>query len=361
MLRPCVRIFSHSEFRIPHSGASDRCASRRVPLGQAGIALFLVLWVLTLLSVIVGEFCHAMRGEVNTVRNFKEETEAYYIAQAGVFRAIEELVRKHVFPKPPEEKTIKAEEEIPVDVWRVNVDIPAVKFGQGSFEVRLDNESGKVDLNAANPAMLRMLLNHFELEEQEKDVIVDSILDWRDEDDLHRLNGAEDDYYLGLPKPYPCKDGDFDAVEELLLVRGVTAEVFLGGLKELVTVFPYEESGRRGFRPGQKEEAERCRQGQPQCGVAPAAGALTQGDRRGHPAARGIPDDKGHPIPSRASGNRRSRGLRGDCPLRGFHFQPVLPNSFPGPGCGPFDPAWGAGSRDDRRPAEPGLSNPSVG
>ena len=55
---------------------------------EKGIALFLVLWVLTLLSVIAGEFCFAMRTEVNMTRNFKGQTEAYYIALAGMNRAI---------------------------------------------------------------------------------------------------------------------------------------------------------------------------------------------------------------------------------------------------------------------------------
>jgi general secretion pathway protein K len=65
---------------------------------------------------------------------------------------------------------------------------------------------------------------------------VDSILDWRDEDSLHRANGAEDDYYRSLPEPYEAKDDDFESVEELLLVKGVTPEMFHGGLKDIVTV-----------------------------------------------------------------------------------------------------------------------------
>ncbi len=65
---------------------------------EKGIALFLVLWVLTLLSVIVGEFCYSMRTEVNITRNFKDQTEAYYIALAGLNRAIGELIRNTVIP-----------------------------------------------------------------------------------------------------------------------------------------------------------------------------------------------------------------------------------------------------------------------
>jgi general secretion pathway protein K len=212
---------------------------------ENGIVLFLVLWVLTLLSVIVGEFCHAMRTEVNITRNFKEETQAYYIAMAGVNRAVAELIRSEAmsqktrYPDTEEEEKEEKEEEEEEEIkWRVNTDIPAIHFGDGQFEVKIGNESGKIDINKADDYLLRMMLNGFELEDIDKDIIVDSILDWRDKNNLHRLNGAEDDYYSSLPEPYECKDDDFDCVEELMLVRGVTAEIFYGGLRDMVTVYP---------------------------------------------------------------------------------------------------------------------------
>ncbi|MBT9438408.1 MAG: hypothetical protein GAS50_04355 [Desulfobacterales bacterium] len=77
---------------------------------ENGIALFLVLWVLTLLSVIVGEFCHAMRTEVNITRNFKEETQSYYIAMAGVNRSIAELIRNKIMPQKAEYPDSEEEE-----------------------------------------------------------------------------------------------------------------------------------------------------------------------------------------------------------------------------------------------------------
>ena len=215
---------------------------------QGGIALFLVLWVLTLLSVIAGEFCFAMKTEVNITRNFKEQTEAYYIALAGVNRAIAELIKNEVmFPRNASitglKKEDKDEEEEGKGRWRINVDIPPEPYGQGQYKVRLGNESGKININGANEGLLKMMLNGFDLEEKEKDIIVDSILDWRDKDDLHRTNGAESDYYQSLPEPYACKNADFDSVEELLLVRGVTPEIFYGGLMNMVTAFKAEEKG----------------------------------------------------------------------------------------------------------------------
>ena len=131
------------------------------------------------------------------------------------------------------------------DRWRINTDIPPVPYGEGQFEVRIGNEGGKININGAKEALLKMMLKGFDLEDQEKSIIVDSIMDWRDKNNLHRLNGAENDYYQALPEPYECKDADFDTVEELLMVRGMTPEIFYGGLRDIVTVF---EPSKRGSR-----------------------------------------------------------------------------------------------------------------
>src|SRR5262249_46209370 len=58
--------------------------------------------------------------------------------------------------------------------------------------------------------------------------IVNSILDWIDPDDEPRANGAEDDYYQSLTPPYHCKNAALDSLEELLLVKGVTAQLLFG-------------------------------------------------------------------------------------------------------------------------------------
>jgi len=202
---------------------------------ETGIALFLVLWVLMLLSVIVAEFCYAMRTGATIAFNFRSQAEGYYIALAGINRGIAEMIRNAVI-SPAALQTLEGEAEEEEPRWRVNAPIPPVTFGKGEFEVLIGNESGKVNLNEAGESALEMVLGTFGLKERTRDTIVDSILDWRDADDLHRVNGAEDDYYQSLPEPYDCKDADFDTVEELLLVRGVTPELFYGGLREMVTV-----------------------------------------------------------------------------------------------------------------------------
>lgn len=218
--------------RIKKEGTPKRASTAF--FGTHGVALFLVLWVLTFLSVIVGEFCYAMRTQVTITRNLKEKTTAYYIALAGIYRGIDETLRYHGAPNTMTNRDQQGADD--VEWWRVNADIPQFPYKDGYFKIKIDNQSGKVDLNQVERPLLLLILGRSGLTDMEKDTIADSVLDWRDKDELHRLNGAENDYYGTLDPPYSCKDADFDSVEELLLVRGVTESVYHALLKHVFTV-----------------------------------------------------------------------------------------------------------------------------
>ncbi len=58
--------------------------------------------------------------------------------------------------------------------------------------------------------------------------IADAILDYIDEDSDQRELGAESDFYTSLTPAYACKNGPLETVDELLLVKGVTPELFYG-------------------------------------------------------------------------------------------------------------------------------------
>jgi general secretion pathway protein K len=193
-----------------------------------------VLWILVLLTAMVAGFAYSMRTEVNITRNFKEATQAYYIAHSGLIRSVVEVVRQAARTNNQENGIEVAEDR----VWRVNVSIPPQGFGNGEFTVRIDNVAGLIDLNAAGEKSLRLMVNTLDIGEREKDVIVDSILDWRDSDDFHRLNGAENKYYRSLAKPYDCKNAPFDSVEELVLVRGMRPELLTKSLRSIIIVIP---------------------------------------------------------------------------------------------------------------------------
>jgi general secretion pathway protein K len=193
-----------------------------------GIVLIMVLWVIAILSVIVLEFSFAMRTEVNIAKNYKEETQLYAMAEGGVQRAIAELIYKQ--DPRVQQKRNKNLEEIPPEQreWVTDGRPYSLPFEQGTCEVRITSEAGKVNINMVAEATLRKIIGQLGLEGEARDVVVDSILDWRDPDDLYRVNGAENDYYRSLKEPYDCKNGNLDSIEELLLVRGITPDLFYG-------------------------------------------------------------------------------------------------------------------------------------
>jgi type II secretory pathway component PulK len=104
-------------------------------------------------------------------------------------------------------------------------------FATQPYRYGLSDEAGKININAllqldngkgdAGYTALMLLPNM-------TDDVANAIIDWISPGDTPRSNGAKDDYYSSLTPPYHCKNGPLDSLEELLLVRGVTAQLLFG-------------------------------------------------------------------------------------------------------------------------------------
>jgi len=214
---------------------------------ERGVALLMVLWIFLVLTVLVGEFSRGMRDDAVATRNLAEEIQARGVAMAainlGIYRTLR--ARETDTEGETETETDQAERWPPDGTWHDG------SYGGGRYSVRLIDEGGKIALNRADETLLRRVFANLEIDQDTQEFLTDAILDWRDQDSLVRLHGAEDDYYLGLPQPYATKNGPFDSVEELLLVRGMTRELVFGAsasaaerrdqpsipLKEIFSVF----------------------------------------------------------------------------------------------------------------------------
>ncbi|MFZ5906050.1 MAG: general secretion pathway protein GspK [Nitrospirota bacterium] len=207
---------------------------RKLPAGERGIALLVVLWVLTILMVIVFSFSLMARTETLSIQSYRGGIAKKFLAEAGIQRGIMEIFYRNVFRN----QNVELEGR---EVWRTDGRTYEAALGEGSYSVRITDEAGKVDLNTAPEAVLKNLFMNAGAAGEDADIIVDSIMDWKDADDLHRLNGAESDYYESLPTPYKAKNARFDTVEELLMVKGVTPQILYGskekkGIIEFLTV-----------------------------------------------------------------------------------------------------------------------------
>lgn len=177
---------------------------------QRGVALILVLWIVTLLAVIAGSFVYGARSSALTAGNLVAISRARALADAGVHRGLFELT------KPSN------------DAERWMADGRERRFNLDDAEIRvvIRDETAKIDLNAASDALLKGLLLSVGVDEDRTNQIVDAIVDWRDADDLVRPQGAERDRYESLGLPYVPTNGPFQGVDELQRVIGVTPDVF---------------------------------------------------------------------------------------------------------------------------------------
>ncbi len=193
---------------------------------ERGVALLMVLWIFMVLTVLVGEFSSGMRDDATATRNMAEEIQARGVAMAGMNQALYRLLRmreEHAEPKAPSEDDAEA-----LQTWDPDGSWHDGAYAGGHWRVRVVDDGGKIPLNRANEALLRRVFGRLGLDESAQEAVADAILDWRDSDDLHRLHGAEADYYRKLPEPYEPKNGPFDSVDELLLVRGIDRDLFFG-------------------------------------------------------------------------------------------------------------------------------------
>ena len=207
------------------------------PLEQSGSVLILSVWMMTLFSFWVISSAAAGFFSLGVGRRFEGDMKAYALARSAI-PYVQKILEDDETPKHDgENEAILTSKEFYVPQ----------SLGEGTFEIGyeypnpytgyLENKSGlldeerKLNLNTVNTdTLIRLFTAKLEMDEKVKEkeiqALVDSIEDWRDEDNDRRDLGAEKFEYLVLKKSYECKNGPFESVEELLLVKGMSPEIF---------------------------------------------------------------------------------------------------------------------------------------
>ena len=99
----------------------------------------------------------------------------------------------------------------------------------GYFTWKMTDLERKWNINTANEPLLQQALILMGVDSSQLTPIIGSILNWRAADgNTHHLQGADSDYYQNLEPPYEAKNGPIDDLSELLLIRGMTPELYWG-------------------------------------------------------------------------------------------------------------------------------------
>ncbi len=197
---------------------------------NAGFALVLVIVIMLLVSFLAGQLILNVRTELNILHNKKIREKELGLAQAGVNLAIFRLI------------------DVPLEDLGQEWNNFLTGYGYtaylptGQVIYRAVNESGKIDLNHFDNRFLLLFLEYMRMGREERQTILDSLLDWRDKDDLHRLNGAETEYYQELDDPYIPRNGNFIDPAEFFLIKGTEK---LAGRFEAREVFTVHNRGKK--------------------------------------------------------------------------------------------------------------------
>jgi len=202
---------------------------------QRGSILVGVLWCMVLLSVLVIGVLHTARMDLLVVKNYGDRVQAHYLALAGVERA-KALIYQDLVARQGAGKNHTG------ILYNDPKDFQNVSLGRGKFQVfrrapqgdggdivyGISDEESRLNVNTAPFTQLTNLPEL--IPDMAKDIVA-----WRSPanpttapQDPANSGGANSDFYLGLPTPYMPRNGPFQTVRELLMVRNVTTNLLMG-------------------------------------------------------------------------------------------------------------------------------------
>jgi len=199
--------------------------------GQRGVALVIVLWAIALMGVLLGSFALIARTEQLESRHVFDAVTARYDAEAGLERAVFELRNSD-----------------PALRWIADGRPYEFDFDQAHVTVEINDESGKIDLNVADPVVLTSLFISVGVELDKAAALADAIDDWRDTDDMPRPNGAEVAEYKQAGLGYGPRNAPFQTVSEVQQVLGMDYELFRK-IEPAVTIYSGTGSPNPAFAP----------------------------------------------------------------------------------------------------------------
>lgn len=176
---------------------------------QRGVALLLVLWACTLLAVVLGGYAVLARTQAVQTRYQFAQAQAHYAAEAGLMRAIQAL-----------------QDGDPRQRWVGDGRAYPFAFDGARVTVRIVDEDGKVDLNAAAPEVLLGLFRAAGMAPAAATALTANVVAWRSF--LAQSGQAQHDRaaYAAAGRHYGPRHGPFATVEEFQQVLGVTPALY---------------------------------------------------------------------------------------------------------------------------------------
>jgi general secretion pathway protein K len=214
------RLFHHSDTAASTHPNRNRaatkgsgCRSQR----QTGTALLAVLWLTAALTAIAFTVASTVRAETERTSTEMEGVRTYYLATAAIDRALLYVQWGAGFRNP--DGTPKYFEN--------GMPVLRFQFPTGVAVTEVIPETAKLNVNSSPREELMMLMMALGIEPGRAQTIVAGILDWRSPSAGGSYTQL-DQQYLSLTPSFRARHASFEEIEELLLIQGVTPDLFYG-------------------------------------------------------------------------------------------------------------------------------------
>ncbi len=194
--------------------------------GERGFALITVIWGLGLLTLLILSYLSTARLRLQTAFNLAGATKADLISDAGVGAAALSLLL--------ERDANSAQPERPLHDGAPRL----CAMDDAAVAISIEEESGKVDLNAASFKLLQALFTGLGVDAHEADSIANGVIAFR------TLPGAAGVGAVNVDagdKPFGLKRAPFQTVAELDQAPGVSPALY-GLVSQFVTVHSHSPS-----------------------------------------------------------------------------------------------------------------------
>lgn len=191
---------------------------------QKGVVIILVLWIIVMATMFVSYLTSETRFLAAATQSLMSEVKYTGNLQSVLARAKYEIVQSSGLRNNPFILATQQYNEIQFAGEILKMTYP----DDNNLEVRVLDHAGKINLNTLTQEKMRQLLEkHLQKDDPRIKELVDAWEDWRDVDNLKRLNGAEDKYYKGLKPSYKPANNALQDSDELLLIKGFKDLVFI--------------------------------------------------------------------------------------------------------------------------------------
>ncbi|MBF0479843.1 MAG: general secretion pathway protein GspK [Candidatus Omnitrophica bacterium] len=202
-----------------------------------GSVLIFAIWTLSLLVVFASYIGLRIRQRAEVISRIEDRSILRHLSEAGVKKAVatirRDMAQNGFDPNVERKQALHANPArfgrtvLGTGTFEIGYDDHNIVSGKSRFVNGVEDEDAKINLNLCDWAVIRRLFQIvLAVKDEEATALADAVVGWREFGDTQAKGFYSEDYYQQLEYPYKVKHAEFETLDELRLLEGVTEEVY---------------------------------------------------------------------------------------------------------------------------------------